>query len=271
MTRLKGQISDPPKSSGLAAMLLLCLIIIFNLAYLQFIAQGPSLWLPMVIMILPLAIASRSLSVLHFNVFLFFFFAMRWFPHFSFYPLSQLTLLLLYGYTMMIIPALLKSVGWTRTGKFSATIWWLIVTTIVVSCAALVIWVKILSPDLSRYASMIPNRPRALVLLYGLLFCTFNAALEEITWRGVMMEALDSAFGPGILSVVIQAASFALAHYRNGFPNGVTGSLMVFAYGLMLGAIRRKSKGMAAGWLAHAAADFTIYCLVYYFVEKAVK
>lgn len=271
MTHVRGQIADPPRSSGIAAALLLCLILIFGLAYAHVLTAGASLWLPIVILTLPLAMASRSLSTIHFNIFLIFFFAMSWFPHLSFYPFSQLTLLLLYGYTVMVIPALRKSVGWVRTRKFDGTIWALIVATIVVSSAALVAWVKVVSPDLSRYSSLIPHQPVAIILLYGLLFCTFNAALEEITWRGVMMEALDSAFGPGVLSIVIQASSFGVAHYRNGFPNGIIGSLMVFVYGLMLGMIRRKSKGMAACWLAHVTADFTIYCLVYYFIEKAMK
>jgi hypothetical protein len=271
MNAFRGSIVDPPKSSGPAAFLLLCLIIILGLAETYVLPKASSLLFPMVILILPLVIASRSLPVVHFNVFLVFYFLMGRFPHFSNYPFSQLTLLLLYGYTVIVIAPLKQSVSWMRPGKFDKTIWALILATIVISIVALVIWVKILSPDLSRYSSLIPNRPMWMILVYGLLFCTFNAALEEITWRGVMMQALDSAFGPGLLSVAIQAASFAVAHFASGFPNGIVGSLMVFVYGFMLGIIRRKSRGMAACWLAHVAADFTIYCLVFYFIEKSVK
>jgi membrane protease YdiL (CAAX protease family) len=271
MSTQRGSIADPPKSSGAAAFLLLCLMVILGLSETHALANGTSLLLPMVLLILPLAIASRSLYVVHFNIFLVFYFLINWFPHFPNYPFSQLTLLLLYGYTVIVIAPLRQSAAWVRIGKFGWLIWFLIVATIVVSSIALIVWVKVLSPDLSRYSSLIPNQPVAMILVFGLLFCTFNAALEEITWRGVMMQALDGTFGPGVLSIVIQAASFAVAHYRNGFPNGIIGCLMVFVYGLMLGTIRRKSKGMAACWLAHVAADFTIYCLVFYFVRQAVK
>ena len=271
MSTQRGSIADPPESSGSAAFLLLCLMVILGLSETHALAKGGSQLLPIVLLILPLTIASRSLYVVHFNVFLFFYFLMSWFPHFPSYPFSELTLLLLYGYTVVVIAPLRQSTGWLRIGKFGGLVWALIVATIIVSSVALVLWVKVLSPDLSRYSSLIPNQPTAMILVFGLLFCTFNAALEEITWRGVMMQALDGAFGPGLLSIVLQAASFAAAHYRSGFPNGIVGSLMVFVYGLMLGTIRRKSKGMAACWLAHVAADFTIYCLVFYFVRQAVK
>lgn len=37
---------------------------------------------------------------------------------------------------------------------------------------------------------------------------------------------------------------------------------MVFVYGLMLGAIRRRSMGMLAPWLAHVAADIVIFAIL---------
>jgi membrane protease YdiL (CAAX protease family) len=160
-------------------------------------------------------------------------------------------------------------VGWLRTGTINGKGWLFIFGTIFISCAALVTWVQVLSPDLSRYKGTIPHLSLGLLLLYGIGFCTFNAALEEIIWRGVMMEALDSAFGPGAWPVIIQAISFAAAHYRNGFPNGMIGSEMVFVYGILLGMIRRESKGILGGWVAHVAADFTIYCLILYFIQRA--
>lgn len=268
MRVLKGQIEPPPRSTMFGAVLLICLLIFHASVLLHLHA---SLWFPATLLLLPLAILSRSIYTIHFNVFLVCFFLVTFFPHFSSYPFSELTLLLLYAYAVMLIPGLRGTVGWLRTGKFDGTTWLLIVATVVISCAALIAWVRLFSPDLARYADLIPHRPRWQILAYGIGFCTFNAALEEITWRGVMLEALDSAVGPGLGALVIQAASFAVAHYRNGFPNGIVGSLMVFAYGLMLGMIRRRSKGILACWLAHVAADFTIYCLVFYFIWHSAK
>lgn len=267
LARLGGQIADPPKSPGVSAAILLFLILILGLTGSNAIPNGSLLLCPMVFMILPLAIARRDVYTMHFNIFLIFCYLMNWFPHFANYPFSQLTSLLLYGYTVMVIPSLRQSVGWIRVGKFDASIWRLIAIASVLSCAALVAWVKWSGPDLSRFSGMLPSgRAPGMLLLNGLLFVAFNAAEEEIIWRGVMMEALDSAFGAGVLSIVIQAASFAAVHYLNGFPNGVSGSLIVFACGFMLGIIRRKSKGIVACWLAHMASDILIYCMVWHFV-----
>ena len=263
LAQLRGQIVDPPKSSGLAAVLVLCLIIILALAETNALA-GASLFLcPLVYLILPFAVARRGIYAVHFGIFLIFCYMASWFPNFAHSPFNQLTSLLLYGYTVMVIPALRQSVGWTRMGKFNGTIWLFILAASVLSSAALVAWVKLASPDLSHYSSLLPvNKSIGMLLVNGLLFCSLNAAEEEIIWRGVMMEALDSAFGPGVLSIIIQAASFAVAHYLYGFPNGVAGSLIVFASGIMLGVIRRKSRGIVACWLAHMATDFTVYCLL---------
>lgn len=90
-------------------------------------------------------------------------------------------------------------------------------------------------------------------------FACLNAAMEEILFRGIMLEALDSALGETIWTVGIQSAAFAAFHYLAGFPNGLLGVLMVFVYGLMLGMIRRRARGMLAPWVAHVVADITIF------------
>jgi membrane protease YdiL (CAAX protease family) len=86
--------------------------------------------------------------------------------------------------------------------------------------------------------------------------------MEEAIFRGIMMEALDSALGAGYCSIGIQAIPFAALHYIAGFPNGVLGFIMVLIYGVMLGAIRRLSKGILAPLVAHIAADSTIFSIL---------
>ena len=271
IAKFKGQISPPPRSSKLGAILILYQIIVVGLAqlYVLYRPGAVPLWLCMTLLMMPLAMVSRSVYAVHLNLFFVIYFLTPYLPHFRGYPFSQLTLLILYSCTVMSVPTLRGSVGWLRAGTMARLIWILIFALIIISCAALVAWVYFVSPDLSRYQRLIPHEPPVLIYLFGLLFCMFNAALEEITWRGVMMEALDSAFGPGICSIIIQAASFATAHFVGGFPNGYTGSAMTFAYALVLGFIRRKSKGMLGCWIAHSAADFSIFCLIYSFVQKA--
>jgi membrane protease YdiL (CAAX protease family) len=62
-----------------------------------------------------------------------------------------------------------------------------------------------------------------------------------------------------------------VSHHRNGFPNGIVDASLAFAFGIMLGFLRRKSRGMLGCWLAHAAVDSAIYCMVCYFIRASVK
>lgn len=266
----RGQIHDPPRSSWFGGVILIS--IITALAVAQSRVGSLNTWeVRATILMLPLAIASKSIYTIHLNLFVIFYFLMGLFPHFSNNPFNYLTPLILYAYAVVLIPVLRGAVGWLRVGQFDAKIWMLLVAIIVVSGVALTAWVHESSPDLSRYSRLLPKLPLWPTLVYGLAFSAFNAAREEIIWRGIMMEALDSAFGAGILSEVIQALSFGVAHYQSGFPNGIEGSSMAFAYGLMLGTIRRKSRGMLACWIAHVAADSTIFYLILSFTHASVK
>lgn len=270
-TKFKAQIPEPPLASRLGTLVIFCLVVVLGLAQTSVLhtVDGIRVALCLIVLLMPLAIVSRSICAIHLNVFLILLFLTPYFPHIGLYPFSELTLLALYAYVVLIIPALRGSVGWLRVGRLDAQIWIYVLATIVISCAALLAWVHWFSRDLTRYVGTLPKWPDGLMYLYGLLFCMFNAALEEIIWRGVIMEALDSALGPAIGATLLQAASFAAAHYLNGFPNGKIGAAMVFIYGLMLGVIRRKSRGLAACWIAHAAADFAIFCLIYYFIRRS--
>jgi len=47
-----------------------------------------------------------------------------------------------------------------------------------------------------------------------------------------------------------------------GFPSGVLGFFMVLVYGVMLGVIRRRSKGLLAPWVAHVTTDIAIFSIL---------
>jgi len=120
-------------------------------------------------------------------------------------------------------------------------------------------WMK---PDIGRHLALVPDVPTWTYLFLGIGFALFNAVMEEAIFRGVLMEAVDSALGAGAGSVALQAIPFAAFHYLAGFPNGLTGVAMVFVYGLALGAIRRMSRGMLAPLIAHIGADLTIFFIL---------
>jgi hypothetical protein len=249
---------------------LISLVVLLGLYQTHLFSDSVQIWVPRLILFaLPLSIVSRSIYTIHFNVLLVCYYLMRFFPRFPLYPFSELTFLLLYWYAVMLTPGLRGSVGWMRMGKLDAAVWKLVLITIVVPIIALILWVHFLSPNLGRYSDMVPQFPFWMIMLYAVANAAFNAALEETIWRGVMLEALDSGLGPGIWALVIQSVSFAAAHYRSGFPNGIVGSAMAFVFGMMLGVIRRKSKGILGGWLAHTAVDASIFIMIVHFIRMA--
>jgi membrane protease YdiL (CAAX protease family) len=99
--------------------------------------------------------------------------------------------------------------------------------------------------------------------LAGVAFALLNSAVEEAIFRGIFLQALDSAVGPGTSSLVIQAVFFGWLHYSEiGFPKGLAGVAMASVYGLLLGYLRYRSQGMLAPWLAHAGTDIAVFTIV---------
>jgi hypothetical protein len=267
-----GPIMPPPRSSLYPTTLLILLIVLLGLYQTHPLPDSIQVWVPrLILLMLPLSIASRSIYTIHFNVLLVCYYLMRFFPRFPLYPFSDLTFLALYWYAVMLTPSLRGSVGWVRAGKFDGIVWWLVSITIVVPIVALMVWVHFLSPNLGRYSNMVPQYPLWMIALYAVANAMFNAALEETIWRGVMLEALDSGLGPGVLALIISSVSFAAAHYRSGFPNGIVGSAMVFVFGMMLGVIRRKSRGIFGCWLAHTAVDAAIFTMIVHFIRASAR
>ena len=269
--RFGAEIRDPSRSYGSARILLILLIT--GLAMTQVLTGHPwGTWVfCAAVLILPLAIRSGSIYTVHFNILLLLNFLTDLYPHLPGYPFSRLTHLVLYGYAVAMIPALRGTVGWVRLGKMTGKIWFASATVVCLGVLILVVWARENSTDFSRYANLLPNALIGVLLLYGVAFAAFNAALEEIIWRGVMMEALDSAFGAGYCSVIIQAASFGVAHYRAGFPNKLSGAMLTFLGGLILGLIRRKSRGLFGSWLVHFIGDMTAFSLILFYVYKSGK
>jgi membrane protease YdiL (CAAX protease family) len=151
---------------------------------------------------------------------------------------------------------------WFRKGSPDQVSWFLVVLTSLVSALALVLWalwtdyLGIASTMLSTFRQV----PVWFMVLVGIpCFALLNAFAEEVVYRGILQDALEKCFGEkqGLI-LMAQASAFAAAHYVGGFPNGKTGYLMTFAYALMLGYLRDRSRGMLAPYLAHVAADYVI-------------
>lgn len=145
-------------------------------------------------------------------------------------------------------------------GRLGRTEWVLIGLIAVVAGSALIGWVVLFRPDLSRLQSMLPRWPPAALIGAGVAFSVVNATLEEIIWRGVLQRWLMTFTAPA-LAVAVQAASFGALHY-GGFPSGWVGMGLATIYGLMTGALALRSRGLLAPIIAHIAADAVIFTLL---------
>lgn len=258
-SRIAGHIKAPPRSSKVGATIVLAVV-----GLLTFAGAIPGYaTLSLLVGLITLAITYQAVYAVHIALFASLWILLGSFvPLFQIWPFRILAPLVIYAGTAAIIPQLRHSIGWIRKGGFDGDVLKLMVFTAVISALALIGWVALTKPDLGRHLRLVPHGPFWIYPFVGIWFAIFNAAMEEAIFRGIVMEAIESAFGPGYLSIGIQAIPFAAIHYIAGFPNGLIGVAMVLVYGVLLGAVRRLSQGIAAPFITHVAADLTIFSIL---------
>jgi membrane protease YdiL (CAAX protease family) len=173
------------------------------------------------------------------------------------YLLAPLLLAGLFGYFAGFGRSFLAAM---RRGRLGRAEWAAIGLVALIAAAALVGWVALLQPDLSRQRAMLPEWPLIGLVAAGMTFSIVNAILEEFIWRGVLLDWLRT-FMPGAAAVLVQAASFGAAHFM-GFPSGFAGAALAAVYGVMLGALALRAGGLLAAIIAHIAADAVIFTLL---------
>jgi membrane protease YdiL (CAAX protease family) len=260
-------IEAPGRSSLMGSAIVLTVMALLSLALTL---PWVEFWVKLAVIggLTGLAIAGRAVYAVHSVLFAaLLLIPAALFPLFRVWPFTLLGPLVLYGAVVFAVPWLRHSVGWMRRGIIDRNATLLIIAAVLVSSLSLVGWVLWAKPDIKSYLALMPALPVWVYPFVGLGFSVVNAAMEEIVFRGIFMEAIDSAVGSGFGSVCIQAVPFAALHYLAGFPRGMSGLAMTFAYGVMLGAIRLRSKGMLAPLVTHIAADMTIFSIlvVHYF------
>jgi uncharacterized protein len=183
------------------------------------------------------------------------------------WPLCFLLPIVVYGAIVAIIPTLRQTTNWLSWGKFDWLVWCFSIVTVILSSVGLVLWFLWGQADLNRQLALIPNWSFILLIAGGAIFALTNAAIEEIVYRGVLMQGLDTVFGSGKFSVLLQAIPFGLLHL-NGTPSGWLGVSMAGVYGLLLGSIKRRSQGMLAPFMTHVFADITIFSMLVILAQK---
>ena len=151
--------------------------------------------------------------------------------------------------------------SWLRRGSATAELPWLLVLTVVVTAAALLIWQRLFDGRLPQvYIDAAMGRPLWLLVAAGAGFSLVNAAVEEAIFRGVLQTAMESVSGP-VTAIAVQAVAFGVLHIV-GVPTGIIGAVMAGAWGLLLGFMRWRTRGLLAPYVAHVAADATIFCML---------
>ena len=181
-------------------------------------------------------------------------------PAFRFWPLLFLVPLAAYAMVVAIVPGLRASFRPWRFGRVSKVT---IGATLVIaagSCAALVAFRVLTHPDLGAFRGFLPVSALGGMWAAGFLFAAFNALFEEIIFRGIVFDAVESQWGARV-GVVASAALFAYGHQR-GYPSGLLGVMLAGIYGICLGWLRVVTGGLGLPVLAHVVADATIFILI---------
>jgi membrane protease YdiL (CAAX protease family) len=161
------------------------------------------------------------------------------------------------------VPWLRGATVWSERGAFNTSFLALAAGIAGVAGVALLIWYTVTKPDLGDLVrTYVGDQPLWLLIPGAVVFSMLNAAVEEGAYRGLLFGALDATLGPGPLPVLLQAIAFGALHLQGGFPRGVAGVGLAFIYGLLLGALRRRSGGLLAPWIAHVMTDLAIAAIV---------
>jgi uncharacterized protein len=181
-------------------------------------------------------------------------------PAFRIWPLLWLLPLISYGALVAFVPPMRATFRPWHFGRISSSA--VIMTAIIatVSCATLVAFHFFTRADVSAYGRFIPVSTLGGTLAVGVLFSIFNALFEEVIFRGILFDAIESQWGNWV-AIVATAFLFGYGHMR-GYPSGPLGAVLAGIFGLCLGWLRVFTAGIGLPFIAHIAADATIFTIV---------
>lgn len=147
-----------------------------------------------------------------------------------------------------------------RFGRLSAAEAGMVLGLVACSATALLIFSWSAPPRLGDGARILEGMSPLSLVTACVVFAAVNGFVEEVLFRGVIQQHLTRVIGSWA-AVVTQALAFGILHL-NGYPYGPVGVVLAAVYGLLLGALRLRSGGLLAPWVAHACADAVIFVLI---------
>ncbi len=194
---------------------------------------------------------------LHAGVFLVLFLLALHVPAAGRWPWYLLVPTMAYALLCGILPPLRRTCVWLAVGRSD---WAALTATAgiaLLSTLGLVLYQYIMNPDVHALSARLPGTRLGSAILAGACFSVVNAALEEILFRGVIYDALESQWG-WQTAAIISGAVFGVFHVA-GYPPGPLGALMAGLYGILLGWLRGRTGGLLWPIAAHVVADATIF------------
>jgi membrane protease YdiL (CAAX protease family) len=153
----------------------------------------------------------------------------------------------------------LRRPGWLVAGRVDRGTLVLALCSTLAAAIGLAFWHALAKPDTTAiYATFgFTALPLPALLAGAVLFSAANGAAEELIYRGFLMQSLLEVVGY-LPALVLQAAAFGLLHME-GFPSGWAGVGLAAVYGVFMGLVRTRAKGMLAPWMAHVLTDLAIF------------
>jgi membrane protease YdiL (CAAX protease family) len=178
------------------------------------------------------------------------------------WPWHLLVPIAAYFILVIAIAPLRRTLGWLKVGRLDLVVLGWTAGIAVLSAVALVVFQLVVRPDLSGLRAHAPAIAFQYPFLFLITFSLVNALLEEIAFRGILLDALQSQIGLRWALLVLSIV-FGTGHMLGGYPPGIVGAVLAAIYGLMLGLLRVYSGGLAAAYFAHIVADAVIVWMVF--------
>lgn len=138
-------------------------------------------------------------------------------------------------------------------------LWGLSILFALLSALGLATWFYFF--DGNPHAEFMPNVPMFALFPMGLGFAFINAVFEEGLFRSIFLTRFSKVIGI-TAAIFLQAIWFSFLHFQSGFPSGVSGIVLTFLFGSVMGYLVFRTQGILVPILIHLFADFTLFVLI---------